>query len=228
MDRARSGANADQRVGPAVGPGGSLRVLVADDHGLFREGLKHLLGGLGAEVEIIEATSGRQAMDLVRSLKFDLVLLDVVLPAGSGLACLQLLTAVSPETPAVLLSASDDPSDVERGFQLGAQAYIHKSVSSQTLVGVLGQVLAGEVDGLCVGLEQAPELASESTLTPRQLQVLALLAEGRANKDIADALCITLNTVRAHLASIYRCFGVSTRTAAVVRAIERGMVGARR
>lgn len=204
----------------------SMRVLTIEDHGLFRQGLKQLLLSLAPDVEVLEAATAASAREELsqRADTLDLVLLDLGLPGTRPFELLEECRRVAPAVPLIVLSATEDRYEIERALGLGAQGYLFKSSSNEALLGGIERVLAGEI--------VAPEAfvraraARDEALTERQLDVLRLLARGVSNKEIAEALGLTENTVKVHLANIYRALCVSTRTAAVRKAAHLGLVDA--
>jgi DNA-binding NarL/FixJ family response regulator len=210
----------------------SLRILVADDHALFRAGLRHLLKDSGGEPEIVEARDHQEASQcLAQRQDFDLLLLDLNMPGMEGFQGLRQLCAQAPDVPIVVVSVRDRADDVRRALDAGAMGYIPKSSTPEVMVSALQLVLSGgvylppnllsdpgdepEADGTDDGGAQAGLL---KRLTPRQRDVLALLAEGKSNKEIAEVLGLAPGTVKIHISRILRAFGVQNRTQAVIAA----------
>jgi DNA-binding NarL/FixJ family response regulator len=216
-----------------------MKLLVVDDHALFREGLGHVLRRLEDGVLIHEAGSCEEAFGLITSHDdFDLVLLDLALPGMGGFAGLETLREKFPRLPVVVLSGSEDARDMERVLRVGALGYIPKSSCSQVMLSALRLVFAGGVY-LPPSMLQSGELSTpvvskgvakssdgdkgtpdNGPLTARQREVLALLAEGKPNKLIARALNISEGTVKTHVATIFQVLNVNNRTEAV-RAAQR-------
>lgn len=207
-----------------------MKILLIEDHALFREGLLHLLKALDAAVEIVEAPDARTALGILRQQDdLDLILLDLSLPDAKPFDVMQACRRLQPQVPVVVLSATQERFEVERVMSLGAQAYLFKSATSQSILSALRRVVAGEVvvprlDDLGEPLD-GERAAGSKGLTQRQVQVLGLLSRGLANKEIGDALGMAENTVKVHLAQIYRQLGVTSRTAALLRAMEIGLLG---
>ena len=204
-----------------------MKILVADDHALFRDGLRYLLGQLGAPVEVFEAKDGAGALELVEvHPDLELVLLDLAMPGIDGLAGLRLLRARCPAVPVVILSGSEEPADVRQALDAGALGFIPKSSTSQVMLNALRLVLSGGAYVPPSYLERAQSvrvpLAASSVdslgLTPRQLDVLRLLGQGHSNKEIARVLDLAEGTVKLHISAILRALGVNNRTRAVVAA----------
>jgi DNA-binding NarL/FixJ family response regulator len=210
-----------------------LRVLIADDHPLFREALRNIVELTFVGVECIDVSDAGQALAAVQGdASFDLILLDLFLPGAEGFSCLISLRNNTPSTPIVVVSASDDVSIVRDAFSYGAMGYLPKSSAREVMKNALRLVMSGssyvpsealgEIAALrrVSGEEQAASSESNDwqTLTPRQLGVLALLGEGKANKLIAYELGISEITVKAHVSAILRKLNVSNRLQAVIAA----------
>jgi DNA-binding NarL/FixJ family response regulator len=206
-----------------------VKILIADDHALFREGLRYVLSRLGEAVETLEAKDCAQALGLVAANPdLDLILLDVDMPGMDGLTGLRSLRARSPAVPVVILSASEEPADMQLALDGGAMGFIPKSSPSEVMLGALRLVLSGGVYLPPAFLNRfqrsrtptALSTASVETLglTPRQHDVLRLLGKGQSNKEIARALDLTEGTVKHHISAILRALRVDNRTHAVVTA----------
>lgn len=204
-----------------------MKILVADDHALFREGLRYVLAGLGSDVEIVEARDGAEALALAAGRRdLDLVLLDLAMPGVDGFAGLHALRKHIPAVPVVILAASEDSADVRLALNSGAMGFIPKSSTSSVMLSALRLVLAGGVYLPPAFLERsarpgtasvAPTLESLG-LTARQRDVLRLLGEGQSNKEIAQALGLVEGTVKLHVSAILKALNVDNRTQAVIAA----------
>ncbi len=211
-----------------------MRILLADDHSLFREGLLHVLKELGTEPDVVQAADYPGAIEMAeRNPDLDLALLDLNMPGMDGLTGVRTFRSRFPMLPVIVLSASEDPEDVKRALDAGVLGYIPKSSTAPVMLSAIKLVLAGGVylPSLLLAHEgSAPETPARPApaggrrgtrgLTERQLQVLALLAEGKPNKVIARTLDITEGTVKIHLAAIFQTLGVRNRTEAVIAAQE--------
>lgn len=204
-----------------------MRILIADDHKLFRAGLVLVLKQLGDDLDIVEAGTGKEAASLALSeSSLDLVLLDIDLPDGNGLEALLTIHDTKPELPVIMLSAMEDQVTISRAMELGARGYIPKSASGDVMVNSLKLVLSGGVcmppgfgdQGSSGGASAAP------TLTRRQLEVLRLMATGNSNKEIAHSLSISENTVRVHISAIISALDATNRTEAAYSAMRLGLV----
>lgn len=205
-----------------------MRILVADDHALVREGLVHTLQELDPAAEIIEADSAAAVhAALTGSAGFDLALLDLFMPGVEGFDLFAAVCDRFPELPVVVLSASEEPAHVRKAIDCGASGYVPKSSGREVMLNALRLVLAGGLylppATLSGGADEAPAAAARlllGSLTPRQREVLRLLGAGLSNKEIARQLGLSENTVKIHVTAILRSLQVSNRTAAVVLARE--------
>lgn len=201
-------------------------LIIADDHPLFRAALKEVVGRYLAGAQIIEAASLESLRaTMARHPDADLLLLDLRMPGASGFSPLLWLRAEYPAVPIVVVSASEDASVVRRALDFGASGFIPKSASVEVIGENLRTVLGGGICAPPLGetrgsaedhdREQARRL---STLTPQQLKVLVMLAEGQSNKYIGGHLAIAEATVKAHITAILRKLGLERRTQAAILA----------
>jgi DNA-binding NarL/FixJ family response regulator len=212
-----------------------IKLLVVEDHALVREGLVQTLRQLDEDVEVFDVSDCDGANRLLeREQSFDLMLLDLGLPGIDGLSCLRSFRQRYPGMPIVILSAYDDAHTVGKAMKGGAAAFVSKAYSSESLLSVLREVLAGRA----LNLELLP-IASAATaprapaagkakpadfgLTDRQTEVLGLMASGKSNRDIAALLGLSEGTVKIHLTAIFKLLGVSSRTQAMVVIARRGL-----
>lgn len=208
-----------------------MDILIVDDHALFRDGLKSLLVRLDDQVTSHEAGSIEAGLALGQQHHdFDLILLDLNLPGLNGLDGLKLFRQRFPASPLVILSGVDDEATVTTALQHGAQGFIAKSTSADTMLADLRRVLAGEpcrpgqppVPGIRSGSETLAQSAVH--MTPRQIDVLHHLCQGHSNKAIARDLGMSDNTVRTHLAVIFKELGARSRTEVVFLARQKGLL----
>jgi DNA-binding NarL/FixJ family response regulator len=204
-----------------------LRILLVDDHELFRAGLKLLLADLVDELEFVEASCCAAASELCGSGCFDLVLLDYHLPDHKGLQVLQLLREKEEQAVIVVLSAEDDPAVIRQVVDGGAAGFIPKSSSHAVMLAALRLVLSGGTylppHALATAASAAaPPPGALDQLTQRQLETLRLAVQGKANKVIARELAISEATVKAHLSASFRALGVKNRTEAVFVVAKSG------
>ena len=210
----------------------SHRFLVADDHPLFRDALRHTVMATYPDATIEEAgTLDDVAAKLAAGADTDLVLLDLGMPGMRGFSGLVYLRAQFPEVPIVIVSGSEEPSVVRQAVAIGATGFIPKSLGVEAIRGALQTVLSG---GVWLPPNTAPAPQDEtadlvrrmSTLTPQQMRVLMMLTEGLLNKQIAFALGVSEATVKAHVSAILQKLGVDSRTQAVIAAAKLETVSA--
>jgi two-component system, NarL family, nitrate/nitrite response regulator NarL len=199
------------------------KILIVDDHPLYREGMMSALRARMAGVEVSGAGSAEEGLErLARDAGIDLVLIDVRLPGMDGFAALSIYGARFPTVSRMLISGSDDPSYLKRAFEAGASGYLPKSMAVSDVVAAIRSVLDGGVGGPEAAAPPEDETRDPmARLTLRQLEVLRLLGEGYTNKEIAAALEITERTAKAHVAAILEALGADNRTQAVLAA-QRG------
>jgi DNA-binding NarL/FixJ family response regulator len=206
-------------------------VLIADDHEVVRAGLKSLLEGTDVRI-VAEATSGNAALKLALKHHPDLILLDVRMPDGDGLNCLARIKVDLPHTPVVMFSSFDNPTYVARAVALGAAGYLSKSATRKEIVDAIHTAASGDtiwsreelrrVSGSLVAPRSAAD--GDVPLTKRESEVLKQLAFGLTNKEIAQSLGISYETVKEHVQHILRKIGVSDRTQAAVWAVRKNLV----
>jgi DNA-binding NarL/FixJ family response regulator len=209
----------------------AISLLIADDHEVVRAGLKSLLHGTDIRI-IAEAENGSAALKLAAKHKPDLVLLDVRMPDGDGLGCLARIKLDYPSIPVVMFSTYDNPTYVARAVALGAAGYLSKTSSKKQIIDAIHMASKGETiwtrDELrrVTGALATPRVGSdvEVPLTKRENEVLKQLAFGLTNKEIAQALGISYETVKEHVQHILRKIGVSDRTQAAVWAVRKELV----
>jgi DNA-binding NarL/FixJ family response regulator len=205
-----------------------IRILIADDHLIIREGLMTLLQSTGKFEVVGQATNGQEAIDQTKKLLPDVALIDVQMPKVSGIEATYQITRQSPLTRVVILSTFDQDEYIYQGIQAGAKGYLLKDTSLDELVNVIQAAARGEsllspkITTKLVGrIATSPE---RSELSNRESEVLKLLAKGLRNKDIANYLQITERTVKNHVANIITKLGVKSRTEAVSQAFQTGLV----
>lgn len=195
-----------------------LKIVAADDHPLFREGIRHFLMTLDAEVVILEAGSLQKTLEILQQhADIDLILLDLVMPGMNGLEGLRVLDECHPMIPIVILSASESPENIATALARGATGYIPKSSSSSVVINAIRQVLAGEIYKPEILCKQENYQPRYNPLTHRQLEVLRLMLDGLSNKAIADKLFVSERTVKHHIAAIFKTLAVENRVQAMAK-----------
>jgi DNA-binding NarL/FixJ family response regulator len=204
------------------------RLVIADDHPLFRGALREAVGGLFERTDVAEAGSFDECAKLLDTgNEVDLILLDLSMPGVRGFSGLMYLRAQYPSVPVVVVSANDDPSVIRRCMDFGASGFIPKTLDVEGMRAAIGRVLKGgvwtppDVD-LAAGTdaESSELMARLTTLTPQQVRVLMMLSEGLLNKQIAYELSVSEATVKAHVSAILQKLGVESRTQAVIAAAK--------
>lgn len=216
-------------------PSVPVRVLIVDDHDVFRRGLVQLLADEGVEV-VAEASGGAAGVRLAAELRPDVVLMDLSMPGMSGVEATRALLAEQPAARIVVLSLSDDGGSMLEALLAGAAGYVTKDASLEQIVGAIRAAAAGdavippavapEVLRRLRAAVPAPDAAGGEAveLSERELEVLGLIVDGLDNAQIASRLFISPNTVKSHVASIFGKLGVESRLQASVHALRRGLV----
>jgi two-component system nitrate/nitrite response regulator NarL len=219
-----------------TGPGGAgssvtperLRVLIADDHPLYRDGIAETLRQAGFDL-VAEAEDGDKALEAIRHNRPDVAVLDLMLPQRDAIEVLEALEKDGVPTKIMIVSAYEDSGMVYRAIAAGARAYLLKLVKGQDLCEAVRAVHRGEtvIPGRLQGLladelRNRRERPGEPRLTPRELEILRLAAEGHATKEIADELFLAVPTVKTHLQHIYEKLEVPDRVAAVAKVMRLG------
>ncbi|HEY6859500.1 MAG TPA: response regulator transcription factor [Pseudolabrys sp.] len=206
--------------------------MIADDHPLFRGAMREAVSGLLERVDIAEAGTFDEVVELLeRGSEVDLILLDLAMPGVRGFSGLMYMRAQYPGVPVIVVSANDDPAAIRRCMEFGASGFIPKTLGVDAMRTVISRILGGgvwtppDVD-LAAGsdTEAAALMTRMATLTPQQVRVLMMLSEGLLNKQIAYQLGVSEATVKAHVSAILQKLGVESRTQAVIAAakIEAG------
>ena len=218
-----------------------MKVLLVDDHSLFLEGLQNLLTARGVKV-VGTARDGLEALEKTRQLSPDVILMDVRMPRCDGLSATRLIKAERPESKIVMLTTSAEEADLFEAIKSGACGYLLKSLEAEPFLGYLSGVMRGEAAisrELAAALlrefarqstrldEQSPDPGcgqGGSDLTPRQLQVLELVAHGLTYKEVASQLSLSEHTVKYHMGEILRCLHLKNREQVVTYALRTGLI----
>ncbi len=209
-----------------------MKILIADDHSLVRDGITSLLEAAGHEV-VGQASNGQEALEEARRLRPDIVLMDISMPQMDGLEALSRMTREMPQVRVVMLTVSDNDADLLASIKAGAKGYLLKNLTTDGFLRALEELERGGyamspqsafrlIEGL---LEHSREAASpQETLTPREVDVLKLAARGLSNKAIAGKLSVSENTVKYYVKKILQKLGVQNRTEAVARAVRMNLI----
>jgi two-component system NarL family response regulator len=201
-----------------------IRVLIADDHVTVLEGLAAIIGRQADMKVVAEAANGREAVDLWQKHRPDVTLLDLRMPILDGVAAIQEIRRLTPAARVIVLTTFDSDNEIHRAIKAGAKGYLLKDARREELLDCIRKVQAGETSvPPALAVKLADSLSSEP-LTGRELDVLALLARGKSNKEIGAHLFITETTVKSHLRSIFSKLNVLSRTEAITTASRRGLV----
>ncbi|MDP2731137.1 MAG: response regulator transcription factor [Dehalococcoidales bacterium] len=211
-----------------------IRIVLAEDHALMREGTRRILEEYPDLKVVGEAEDGQRALDLIATLKPDVAILDIRMPKLNGVAVVRRMRELSPATKAVMLTAYDDDDYILALMEVGASSYLLKTTQADELVDAIRRVHMGEaVLGKDIAVKVAQLWARHrimdgdnlsAELSPRERDVLEYAAKGLRNKDIADKLYMSVRTVEGHLSNIYTKLRVSSRTQAVLYAISQNLV----
>jgi DNA-binding NarL/FixJ family response regulator len=215
-----------------------MRILIVDDHALVRRGMTYVVKEGFPDADVVEAEGAAAALEHTTKQPFDLALVDVRMPDLDGLELLRALKTDAPEMPVIMLSTYDNAPYVKRALADGAAGYLLKDATPEDLAQAINVAMSGSGNVLSPrviqNLFEEHEAASrdngspngrrgEYSLTQREHDILALLAEGRSNRDIAQRLYLSEKTVKAHLAAIFRKLGVTNRTQAAMMAVQMGV-----
>ncbi|MDE1939462.1 MAG: response regulator transcription factor [Alphaproteobacteria bacterium] len=198
-----------------------MKLLIVDDHPILREGVAEILRQALPDTTVLQARNVDEGISLINDQSdLDAIFLDLNFPTGGGMSAIADFVRLTPGTPLIIFSSSEDPSDVRKALAHGAMGYVPKSASAQTLVSALRLVLSGNVylppllaDSATTG--GVLELGGRTILTERQLEVLEAICRGLSNKDIGLQLDLSEKTVKTHITAIFRALNVVNRTQAV-------------
>jgi len=208
-----------------------VRVMIVDDHGMLRAGLRLFLTGADGLEFVGEASSGKQAIAICAQLQPDVILMDMVMPDMDGATATRIIREQFPRVQVLALTSFHEEDLVQKALQAGAIGYLLKNVSAQELTQAIYDGHAGrstlsqEATELLIQAARRKSSHPEFRLTDREREVLALIAEGLSNAEIAERLTISLSTVKFHVGNILRQLGVSSRTEAAALAWQHDLVG---
>jgi len=209
-----------------------LRVVVADDHPLFREGVVHSLS-LEEDIEVVaEAASGTEAVRLVLELVPDVVVMDLTMPQGGGIEATRQIAASTPATAVLILTVSEDRDDLLEVLKVGARGYVLKGIAAHGLIHAVRAVVSGEVyvspalaSGILHEMTREEPLDPFERLTPREQDILELVAQGRTNREIGEQLYLAEKTVKHYMTNVLQKLHVRSRVEAALLAQRRELEG---
>jgi len=206
-------------------PTDRIRLLIVDDHPVVRDGLVSILHEGEPDLEVVgEAGDGKEAVATWRQLRPTVTIMDLQLPGQSGVQAIEAIRREDPDARILVLTTFDGDADIQRALEAGARGYLLKNVRRATLIEAVRAVAAGQrylPPATAARLVEGMEL---ERLTPREVDVLALLAKGQRNREIADALGLAEPTVKIHVNNLLRKLQAKDRTEATVIALKRGLI----
>jgi DNA-binding NarL/FixJ family response regulator len=208
----------------AGAPGTRIRVLCVDDHPLVRKGIASILANEADMLLVGEAGNGREAVDLFRKLRPDVILMDLRMPEMTGIEAARIIRQEDPEARIVALTSYDGDQDIYRALEAGVRGYLLKEMVHTDVLRAIRTVYSGKRLMPQEVAERLSEYFPQVALTPREVEVLGLVAKGLANKEIAGKLGTASGTVKMHIQNILAKLGASDRTHAVTIALERGIL----
>ena len=201
-----------------------IRVLSVDDHPLLREGIAALISHQADMQLVAEASNGREALDLFRQHRPDITLMDLQMPEMSGIDAMSSIRGEYPEARIIVLTTHAGDVQVTRALKAGARAYLLKGSLRKELLETIRAVHAGQKRLSSEVAQEIAEHSSDDALTPREIDVLHLIARGNANKEVASRLSLTEETVKSHVRNILAKLGAHDRTHAVAIGVKRGII----
>jgi two-component system NarL family response regulator len=207
-----------------IAPAAKARVLLVDDHALLRTGVARIINQEPDLEVVAEATNGVEAVDAYERYQPDVTLLDLRMPVMEGVEAVRRIRERDPKARVVVLTTYDTDDEISRALKAGAKAYALKDISADELIRCIRDVLAGKTYIAPAAAAKLAEGVTRVRLTPRELAALRLMADGKANKEIASALGISERTVKTHLGHLFEKLGVTSRTEAIKIATRRGLV----
>ena len=207
-----------------MNPSGTIRILAVDDHPVFRQGIAGLIEGQADMTLVGEASNGREALQQFRAHQPDVTLMDLQMPEMNGLDALIAIRGEFPEARIIVLTTYTGDMQVLRAIKAGARAYLLKNTLHKELVDTIRAVHAGKKYISSEASFELAEHASDDVLTPAEVRVLRLIAEGNANKEIAAQLSVSEDTVKSQVRNILSKLGAKDRTHAAMIGLKRGII----
>jgi two-component system nitrate/nitrite response regulator NarL len=213
----------------------NMRILIVDDHPIYRKGLVALLDQMEPDVALLQANDAAQALAIIAERDdLDVVILDLLIPGMDGLRAIAKFGQIRPELPIIILSSSENPADVRSALANGALGYVPKSAAEHTLLSAIRVVLNGDVyvppfvmvetASTQSGTLKTAARSDRPVLTDRQIEVLQRISAGQLNKIIAAELGLSEKTVKSHITAIFKALNVMNRSQAVVAGREAGLI----
>jgi len=211
-------------VGAEAAAGRPATVLLVDDHALMRTGVANIINQERDLRVVAEASNGVEAIAASEQFHPDVTLLDLRMPVMEGVEAVRQIRARDPRARVIVLTTYDTDDEISRALKAGAKAYVLKDISADRLIGCIRDVLAGKTYLAPSAAAKLAEGVTHVQLTPREMAALRLMADGKANKEIATELSISERTVKTHLGHLFEKLGVASRTEAIKVATRRGLV----
>ena len=218
---------------PEASPEGNTRVLVADDHAVFRYGMRAMLANARGFEVVAEASTGEEVVGKAAELRPDVVLMDIQMPGMNGIEATRKIVQANPEVSVVVVTMFGDDDSVFSAMRAGARGYVLKGADAEEVMKVLRAVAEGEayfgpeiakrIMGFFSTPKPAPASEAFPELTPREVEVLDLIARGTSNQEIASRLYLNQKTIRNHVSNVFLKLQVASRAQAIVRAREAGL-----
>jgi two-component system NarL family response regulator len=200
------------------------KVMLVDDHALLRTGVANIINQEPDLEVVAEANDGVEALEAFERLHPDVILCDLRMPRMEGVEAVRQIRERDPRARVIILTTYDTDDEISRALKAGAKAYVLKDISADDLVACIRNVLAGKTYIAPAAAAKLAEGVTRVQLTPREMSALRLMADGKANKEIATALDISERTVKTHLGHLFEKLGVTSRTEAIKVATRRGLV----
>jgi len=209
---------------PAAASIARATVLLVDDHALLRAGVANIINQEPDLEVVAQASNGLEAVAAFEHYHPDVTLLDLRMPVMEGVEAVRQIRASDPRARVIVLTTYDTDDEISRALKAGAKAYVLKDISADLLIGCIRDVLAGKTYLAPSAAAKLAEGVTHVQLTPREMAALRLMADGKANKEIASELAISERTVKSHLGHLFEKLGVTSRTEAIKVATRRGLV----